>query len=198
MALLAIGKDTNLPRSIVLDSLVTHGLVVALSFKLVEDDSQFSVGRGRWAVHSTAPHRTAPHRRTVGLSARVPTDVCTRMPRCRSRFFRNQLKAWLIRHLVACNGDDRDLMAKAIAADGHDDDDHHQTGGCYAGKGAPGRESSMSGRVSENGRRRFPQELAIVVCMHLGGKDKAHLAAGDVFKRLWPRARVGDVSHVHS
>lgn len=60
---------------------------------------------------------------------------------------RNQLKAWLIRYLVGSNEGDGDLMAKAIAA-ARDDGDQGLEGG-HAGKGAPGRESSMSGRVSQ-------------------------------------------------
>eukprot|EP00903_Cladosiphon_okamuranus_P020324 g18647.t1 len=63
----------------------------------------------------------------------------------------NQLKAWLIRHLVASNDDDGDLMAKAIAAE--DYDGCGERSGGYAGKGAPGRESSMSGRNSRPGGR---------------------------------------------
>lgn len=56
---------------------------------------------------------------------------------------RNKLKAWILRHLVASNGD-ADLMAKAIAL-------HHEenlNGVGSASKGAVGRESFISGRVS--------------------------------------------------
>lgn len=60
---------------------------------------------------------------------------------------RNQLKAWLIRHLVASNKDHQDLMTKAVAAGGGDDDGDRSGGGGYAGKGAPARESSLSGQV---------------------------------------------------
>eukprot|EP00752_Nemacystus_decipiens_P002026 g1941.t1 len=62
-----------------------------------------------------------------------------------------QLKAWIIRHLVASNEGDSDLMAKAIAADGHDGESLMSGG--PAGKGAPGRESSMSGRNARPGGR---------------------------------------------
>lgn len=83
-----------------------------------------------------------------------PTAPALRMP-CGTTvlptLFRNQLKTWLIRHLIASNDGDGDLMAKAIAADG-DEDGHNASGNGtrngYAGKGAPGRESSLSGRVS--------------------------------------------------
>ncbi|CAM9362061.1 unnamed protein product, partial [Scytosiphon promiscuus] len=64
---------------------------------------------------------------------------------------RNQLKAWLIRQLVASDEGDGDLMAKAIAA-ARDDGDQRVEGG-RAGKGAPGRESSMFGRNSRPGGR---------------------------------------------
>lgn len=77
-----------------------------------------------------------------------------------SSSFRNQLKAWLIRHLVANNGGDRDLMAKAIAASGRDSDNNLMSGG-HAGKGAPGRESSMSGNV-RNRRRHSPRRFDFV------------------------------------
>ncbi|CAM9350037.1 unnamed protein product [Ectocarpus fasciculatus] len=72
---------------------------------------------------------------------------------------RNQLKAWLIRHLVASNQGDGDLMAKAIATEGHDND--LALSGGYAGKGAPGRESSMSGRnMRPGGRFAYGQEAS--------------------------------------
>ncbi|CAM9326541.1 unnamed protein product, partial [Ectocarpus sp. 12 AP-2014] len=72
---------------------------------------------------------------------------------------RNQLKAWLIRHLVASNGGDGDLMAKAIATEGHDND--LALSGGYAEKGAPGRESSMSGRnMRPGGRFAYGQEAS--------------------------------------
>lgn len=58
---------------------------------------------------------------------------------------RNQLKSWLLRHLVECNGD-ADLMAKAIAL--HKDGDTI-TGVGPAAKGASGREASVSGRVRD-------------------------------------------------
>lgn len=60
-------------------------------------------------------------------------------------FCRNKLKTWLLRHLVASNGD-ADLMAKAIALH-HDEDNLNGVGS--ASKGAAGRESSLSGRVSQ-------------------------------------------------
>ncbi|CAM9475780.1 unnamed protein product, partial [Ectocarpus sp. 12 AP-2014] len=72
---------------------------------------------------------------------------------------RNQLKAWLIRHLVASNGGDGDLMAKAIATEGHGND--LALSGGYARKGAPGRESSMSGRnMRPGGRFAYGQEAS--------------------------------------
>ncbi|CBJ27288.1 Serine/threonine-protein kinase Nek3 (NimA-related protein kinase 3) [Ectocarpus siliculosus] len=72
---------------------------------------------------------------------------------------RNQLKAWLIRHLVASNEGDGDLMAKAIATEGHEND--LALSGGYAGKGAPGRESSMSGRnMRPGGRFAYGQEAS--------------------------------------
>lgn len=59
---------------------------------------------------------------------------------------RNKLKSWLIRHLVASNGD-ADLMARAIAV--------KDNGGSInkdraTGKGALGREPSQSERVSRS------------------------------------------------
>ncbi|CAM9124912.1 unnamed protein product [Hapterophycus canaliculatus] len=64
---------------------------------------------------------------------------------------RNQLKTWLIRYLVASSEGDGNLMAKAISA-ARDDGDQRLDGG-RAGKGAPGRESAMSGRNARPGGR---------------------------------------------
>ena len=102
-----------------------------------EKSKNFILSRGEWAQDS---HRSSAYCHVAYLVLRCAS------PASLSRFFRNQLKAWLIRHLVASNEGDKDLMAKAIAADGHDGDSLMGDGG-YAGKGAPGRESSLSGRV---------------------------------------------------
>lgn len=97
------------------------------------------------------------------------------VPKCLLRFtarayrcrlpVRNQLKAWLIRHLVASNEGDGDLMAKAIATEGHNDD--LALSGGYAGKGAPGRESSLSGRVCK------PKSTKLYACTDQTSKNPA-------------------------
>ncbi|CAM9461013.1 unnamed protein product [Pylaiella littoralis] len=85
-----------------------------------------------------------------------------RVRESRKRGQRNQLKAWLIRHLVASNKDHQDLMTKAVAAGGGDDDGDRSGGGGYAGKGAPARESSLSGRnLRPGGRFAYGQEASV-------------------------------------